>query len=48
MPEDGSPDVFVHISAVEEAGWRDLVVIPGRMHSASLRRRAVTDYKWRR
>ncbi len=24
QPEDGSPDVFVHISAVERAGMRDL------------------------
>ena len=24
-PEDGSKDVFVHISAVERAGWRGLV-----------------------
>jgi CspA family cold shock protein len=24
-PEDGSPDVFVHISAVERAGMRSLV-----------------------
>lgn len=23
-PEDGSGDVFVHISAVEKAGWRTL------------------------
>ncbi|HVO15079.1 MAG TPA: cold-shock protein [Alphaproteobacteria bacterium] len=23
-PEDGSKDVFVHISAVERAGWRGL------------------------
>lgn len=24
QPEDGSKDVFVHISAVEAAGWRSL------------------------
>ena len=24
QPEDGSKDVFVHISAVESAGWRSL------------------------
>jgi CspA family cold shock protein len=23
-PEDGSPDVFVHVSAVERAGWTTL------------------------
>jgi CspA family cold shock protein len=23
-PEDGSPDVFVHVSAVERAGWSTL------------------------
>lgn len=24
VPDDGSNDVFVHISAVEQAGWRTL------------------------
>jgi CspA family cold shock protein len=24
QPEDGSRDVFVHVSAVERAGWREL------------------------
>lgn len=24
QPEDGGKDVFVHISAVQAAGWRDL------------------------